>query len=43
VSSDRPKLSLSENPDHQPEERTVQQGDAFEDTALKQGFETVKF
>jgi hypothetical protein len=35
--------SLSENPHDHPQKRTVQQGDAFEDTAFKPGFEIVKF
>jgi hypothetical protein len=33
---------LSENPDYNPKE-TVQQGDAFENTDFKQGFEIVNF
>jgi hypothetical protein len=36
-------LSLSENPDSNPQKGTVQPQDAFEDTAFKPGFEIVKF
>jgi hypothetical protein len=34
---------ISEKPDDHPQERTVQPGDAFEDTACTLGFEIVKF
>jgi hypothetical protein len=44
VPFERSWLSLSENPDHHPQKRTVQPGDAFRDTALdKLVFEIVKF
>ncbi len=37
-------LPLSENHDHRPKNRTVDQpGDAFEDTAFVPGFEIFKF
>jgi hypothetical protein len=35
--------SISKNSDHHLQKRTVQSGDAFEDTAFKTGFEIVKF
>ncbi len=41
---DRFWLPLSQNLDHRPTKKgTFQPGDAFEDTALKPGFEIVKF
>ncbi len=43
VPLDRSWLPLSENPFITPRQRTVQLGDAFEDTAFKPGFEIVKF
>ncbi len=36
-------LPLLENPDEHPKKRTVQSGDAFEDSASRLGFEIVKF
>ncbi len=44
VSLERPWLRLSQNLDHQPpKKRTINPGDAFEDTAFKPGLEIVKF
>jgi hypothetical protein len=45
VSFDWSWFSLSKNADHHPpqKKRTVQLGDAFEDTAFKPGFVIVKF
>jgi hypothetical protein len=36
-------LPLSENPNHHPQKRTVNLGDAFEGTAFKPGFEITKY
>jgi hypothetical protein len=44
VPFERSFLRLSEHlDDHLPKKRTVQPGNAFEDTAFKLGFEYVKF
>jgi hypothetical protein len=43
VQLDRSSLPLSENPVIAPQKQTVQPRGAFEDTAFKPGFETVKF
>jgi hypothetical protein len=43
VPLDRSWLLLSKNPDYYPQKRTVQPGEAFEDTAFEPGFEIVKF
>jgi hypothetical protein len=43
VPFERSLLPLSKNLIITPKTRTVQPGDAFEDTAFKQGFEDFKF
>jgi hypothetical protein len=42
---ERPSFSLSKNPQHHHHKKkiTIQPGEAFEDTAFKQGFEIAKF
>jgi hypothetical protein len=42
VSLDTYELPLSKNPHQLPKKRTIQLGDAFEDTAFKPGFEIVE-
>jgi hypothetical protein len=42
VQFDKSCFPPSENAENNPQRRTVQPGDAFEDTAFKPGFEIVK-